>query len=77
MDKFTQHIHKQCGIGGLSCTCCNPAFQIGKQRTRRFARRRLKAELEAEIEADLDTAREEEWEQYESEILNLEREAWS
>lgn len=72
MDKFTQHIHKQCGIMGLACPCCNPAFAIGKQRTRRFARRRLRQELDAEIDLDLDPTPEQEWEDYDNnEFYNM------
>jgi len=53
MDEFKQELTKQCDVGGLKCSCCNPTKGskfYKKKRFRKTARTRMKRKLKKEME---------------------------
>ena len=49
MDKFNKVSNKECGPGGLKCSCCGPAPGKDRKKLRRRVRRRLKEITRKEI----------------------------
>ena len=77
MDQFTQHIHQRNGIDCPDCLDNTHHSLIGKQRSRRFARRALKIELPIEVDADLDPTPEQENQAWEDSEFYLALEQWN
>jgi len=49
MDEYNKTSCKECGPGGLKCTCCGPPPGKERKKLRRRVRRRLKQKTQKEI----------------------------
>lgn len=54
-DQFKKYLHKNVGVGGIFCHCCNDYFGNDREKLNRLARHQLKQETKKEIEEELES----------------------